>query len=304
MTIGNFDGVHLGHQAIIAQATDLAKQAGSRVKVLTFDPHPASILRPEREPLRLTTPDRKRKLLLDAGADEVVVLVPTAEMLSLEPGEFVANLVAEHQPIALVEGIDFRFGRGRSADVNALAELGKAFGFATPIVPDVQVALSDHLLAPVSSSLIRWLLSHGRVVDAALALGNQYEITGSVVQGDQRGRTLGIPTANLDSADVLGRALPADGVYVATVELGDTATHLAAVSIGIKPTFAGRQHTVEAHLLDYTGNLYGQRITLRFHRWLREQQPFPSLDALKAQLNRDVAQVRELSQLGAVTLPA
>lgn len=298
MTIGNFDGVHLGHQAIVARCCELAREKSATVKVLTFDPHPASVLRPGQEPSRLITAARKRELLLQAGADEVVILEPTPAMLSLEPHDFVAQLVADHHPIALVEGIDFRFGRSRAGDVNSLKVLGDEFGFATHIVPDVQVALSDHLLAPVSSSLIRMLLANGRVVDAALALGKAFELAGSVVQGDQRGRLLNIPTANLDAAAIIGRALPGDGVYAGAVELGDGSEHPAAISIGIKPTFAGRLRTIEAHLLDYTGNLYGQSITLRFHRWLREQQPFPSLEALKAQLHRDVAQVRDLSRMG------
>ncbi len=298
MTIGNFDGVHLGHQAIVSRCGELAREKQVAVKALTFDPHPASVLRPGREPLRLIAAPRKRELLLQAGADEVVILEPTPAMLSLEPHDFVARLVADHHPIAVVEGIDFRFGRGRAGDVKSLAALGDEFGFATHVVPDVQVALSDHLLAPVSSSLIRMLLANGRVMDAALASGRAYELTGNVVQGDRRGRTLDMPTANLDAAATIGRALPGDGVYAGAVELRDGSEHPAAISIGVKPTFAGRRRTIEAHLLDYAGDLYGQTITLRFHRWLREQQPFPSPDALKAQLHRDVAQVRDLVCVG------
>lgn len=303
ITIGNFDGVHLGHRAILALAAERARAAGASVKVLTFEPHPASVLRPGHEPPRLSSLDEKRALLKLAGADEVIVLEPTRELLALEPRQFIVKLITEHHPLAFVEGIDFRFGRSRAGDVQTLRALGGELDFETILVPDEEVAMSDHLLAPVSSSLVRWLLSHGRVVDAAIALGRPFSLGGIVVQGDQRGRTLGIPTANLDPAVIAGRAIPMDGVYAGLAETSQGVVKPAAISIGIKPTFAGKARTIEAHLLDYHGDLYGQPITIRFGRWLREQQSFSSLAALKGQLERDVAQVCELAKLEALFPP-
>lgn len=300
ITIGNFDGVHLGHRKIVAHAAARAQEAGAIVKVLTFDPHPASVLRPGHEPLRLTSLQEKCELLRNAGADEVIVLAPTRELLALEPRSFIAKLVADHDPVAFVEGIDFRFGRGRAGDVMMLRTLGNELNFQTILVPDEEVAMSDHLLAPVSSSLIRWLLSHGRVVDASIALGRAFALRGKIVKGDQRGRTLGIPTANLDGASAIGFALPMDGVYAGLAQTSQGITKPAAISIGIKPTFAGKARTIEAHLLDFTCDLYGQSLTLSVGRWLREQQSFPSLESLKSQLDRDVAQVRELAKLDAL----
>jgi riboflavin kinase/FMN adenylyltransferase len=297
ITIGNFDGVHVGHAAILREARQLAVSLGAAVKALTFDPHPASVLRPGRQPLRLTSLPEKRGLLLEAGADEVIVLEPAPALLAMEPRDFIADLVALHQPEAIVEGVDFRFGRGRAGDIHLLESLGPILGFVLAVVPDAQVALSDHLLAPVSSSLVRWLLSHGRVVDAAIGLGRPFELCGPVVRGDQRGRSLGIPTANLDAAAIAGRAIPGDGVYAGAAMLPDGQSWPAAISVGVKPTFPNAARTIEAHLLGFSGDLYGQTVTIRFNRWLREQQPFPSLKALKSQLLRDVAQVARLCEL-------
>jgi len=306
MTVGNFDGVHVGHRAILSRAAGVAREKHVAVKAVTFDPHPAAVLRPGHEPPRLSTAEEKVELLRSAGADGVVVLRPDAALLALSPAEFVGRLVAQHRPIAFVEGVDFRFGKGRAGDVATLEALGMrgaAGSFQTVVVPDAEVALSDHTLVPVSSSLVRWLLRNGRVADAALCLGRPVGLPGSVVEGERRGRAIGVPTANLEPASFAGRAIPGDGVYAGVVVLPDGATHAAAISIGVKPTFKTASRAIEAHLLDFTGDLYGQQITLRFHRWLRDQQPFPSLDALKTQLGRDIAQVRSLDQSGALAQP-
>ena len=259
---------------------------------LTFDPHPAAVLRPGQEPSRLTTLTRKTQLLKDAGADEVIVLAPTTQLLSLSPEQFIEQLVERHAPATVVEGPDFRFGKARAGDVKMLGELGPRYGYETIIVDDAEVELCDHTLAPLSSSLIRWLLRHGRVADVARCLGRPYELSAAVVRGDQRGRTIDVPTANLDPAALVGRALPGDGVYAGEVMLPDGNARPAAVSVGVKPTFAGRARVIEAHVLDYHGDLYDQTITVRWTRWLREQQQFPSAALLKAQLRRDVEQVR------------
>ena len=292
LTIGNFDGVHLGHRAILARAAEAARLARVKVTALSFDPHPAAVLRPGQEPPRLTTLAQKTQCLRDAGADEVVVLEPSPQLLSLSPREFIEQLVQRHAPAAMVEGPDFRFGKGRAGDVRVLAELGAKLGYETIIVEDAEIELSDHTLAPLSSSLIRWLLRHGRIADAARCLGRPYELSATVVRGDQRGRTIGVPTANLDPVELAGRALPGDGVYAGSVVLADGTERPAAISVGAKPTFAGRGRVIEAHALDYHGDLYGQVIAVRLTRWLRDQQSFPGVAELKAQLQRDVAEVR------------
>ncbi len=304
LTIGNFDGVHLGHRAILARAAEAARQASVRVIALTFDPHPAAVLRPGNEPLRLTTLAQKTRYLRESGADEVVVFAPSPALLSLTPQQFIEQLVERHVPAAIVEGPDFRFGKGRAGDLKVLAELGPRFGYETIIVADAEVELSDHTLAPLSSSLIRWLLRHGRVADAARCLGRPYELSAAVVRGEQLGRTIDVPTANLDPAALAGRALPCDGVYAGEIELENGGVHPAAVSVGIKPTFAGRERVIEAHALDYHGELYGQVIVVRLTRWLRDQQRFPGVAALKAQLQRDVEEVRRMSRGFHVRRPA
>ncbi|MEX2213139.1 MAG: riboflavin biosynthesis protein RibF [Phycisphaeraceae bacterium] len=294
VTIGNFDGVHLGHRAILSCARSLAQGRGASVKVLTFDPHPATVLRPDAAPPRLTSRPEKIELLREGGADEVVVLEPTKELLSLAPQAFIAQVCEAHQPVAFVEGRDFRFGKGRGGDLSLLESLGRSHGFEVIIVEAQEAALSDHLIAPVRSSLIRWLLAHGRVMDAGLCLGRWYSLTAPVVRGEQRGRTIGIPTANLDMAMISDRALPGDGVYAGLAVLPDGKEIAAAISVGMKPTFAGKLRVIEACLLDYDADLYARPLTLRFCRWLREQRPFAGVEELQAQLHRDVAAVRRL----------
>ena len=299
VTVGNFDGVHVGHRAIVARARQVADEHDAAVVAITFDPHPAAVLRPGAQPPRLTDLAERIALLREAGADAVRVIEPTRELLSQLPRQFIERLGAEHAPLAVVEGPNFRFGKDRAGDVRTLAELGRAMSFETIVVDPVETPLLDQLVAPVSSSLVRWLLAGGRVADAARCLGRGYALTAPVVKGAQRGRTLGVPTANLDLGALPGRVLPADGVYAGRAAFDDedqTVEHLAAISIGVKPTFDGRRRVLEAHLLDYAGDLYGRRLTLRFARWLRDQQPFPNTEALRAQLRRDLAATRRLHE--------
>jgi riboflavin kinase/FMN adenylyltransferase len=303
VSIGIFDGVHLGHQAIIARARQLAAERGLRTVAITFDPFPAHVLRPDREPLRLTNIDERARRMHQAGADRVLVIQPTREFLSLAPEQFVRLLVAEHKPAVIVEGPNFHFGKGRQGDTSALAALSTALGFQAVVVPQLSITLSDLTVAPLSSSLVRWLIAQGRTLEAAKALGRHYTLEGTVVVGAQRGRTLDVPTVNLDPADVAGRAIPCDGVYAGRGELPDGRTYAAAISIGIKPTMrpaggAPTARTIEAHLLDFAGDLYGSSIVLHFGRWLRDQQAFPGLPALRRQLQRDIAQVRDLARHG------
>lgn len=288
IAIGNFDGMHVGHRRIVQRAAELARQAGAKTVAMTFYPSPASVLRPGLEPPRLMDRDQRMAALREAGAEEVVVLEPTPDVLGLTAEEFVAQVVERYRPVAWVEGEDFRFGHNRAGDARLLQELGGRTGFAVHVLEKVQVSLSDQFLAPVSSSLIRWLLARGRVADAARCLGQPFSISGKVIAGEKRGRAIGVPTANLDPASAQGRAMPADGVYSGRVTTHLGADYAAAISIGVKPTFGQHQRIIEAHLLGFQGDLYGQVIEIAFDRWVRDQQPFPNAGALKSQIARDI----------------
>jgi len=292
ITIGNFDGVHLGHQAILRAARAVGDEHGWPIRAVTFDPHPRAILRPDdRTPLLLPV-DQRVQRLRDAGADDVVVLRPTHELLATEPEQFIQHLRREHDAAVFVEGYNFRFGKFRRGDVDLLRKVGGEQRFDVVVVDPQETALLNQHAARVSSSLVRWLLACGRVADAARCLGRPHELRARVVKGEQRGRSIGVPTINLSSDDLKSLCLPADGVYAATATLPGADAYPAAVSIGIKPTFGRRAHIVEAHLLDFEGDLYDKTVTLALHRWLRDQQPFPSVDDLKAQLHRDIIAVR------------
>lgn len=297
ITIGNFDGVHLGHQAILDAAREIAVANDAGVLAMTFDPVPIAVLRPGECPPHLGTIDQRIAALKQAGADDVVVLKPTKELLSHEAPHFIAQLIEQHNAVGFVEGEDFRFGAKRSGDMTILAEMGQQQGFAVKALPRVETPLSDHSVAPISSSLIRWLVGRGRVEDASACMGRHFELQGQIVQGEQRGRTIGVPTANLDGQSWHGLIVPMDGVYAGTVALGqDNTPHPAAISVGVKPTFGQDQLNIEAHLIDYKTEhpdaLYGQKATFRFAHWVRDQYPFPGVDALTKQLHRDIDQCK------------
>lgn len=298
MTIGVYDAIHLGHTAILTTARKLADQAGAQLVVLAFDPHPAAVLRPGTQPPRLTSSDQKRELLLTAGADRVEVLTPSKDLFAQTPAEFIENLVKTYHPLAIVEGSNFCFGRQRSGTIDTLRELGQQHGFEVHVQPQAQVMLTDQLQVPVSSSLVRWLVGCGRMADVSRCLDRFYTLSGPVIKGEQRGRTINVPTVNLDLSACTDKLVPADGVYAGQAQLPDGSTYTAAISVGTKPTFDQNLLTVEAHLLDFQGDLYGQTVTLGFARWLRDQQPFPGIDALKAQLGRDIAQTRTWQEQG------
>jgi riboflavin kinase/FMN adenylyltransferase len=293
ISIGTFDGVHLGHQAILRRGRQVADAMGLPLAALAFDPHPAAVLRPERRPPRLQTLEAKRQALLDAGADKVVILQPSEALLNQTPDQFIATLCETQRPAAMVEGHDFRFGQGRVGNIATLRDLGAAMHFEVHEVATVEVALGDHLIVPARSSVIRYLIGCGRMDDAAKCLGRLHEIAAPIIEGERRGRTIGVPTINLD-VNALGELLaPGDGVYAGTALLPGGDERAAAISIGTKPTFDGNEMLIEAHLLDFDGDLYGQTVTLRIARWLRDQQRFPGLNALKAQLARDIQQTRK-----------
>lgn len=294
LTIGNFDGVHRGHQALVAAARRLAGPAeeGGRVVAVTFEPHPAARLRPDAVPPRLALPAERQRLLRKAGASEVLELDPTPALLDLEPARFLDELRARVPFTAIVEGGDFRFGRGRSGSIATLRELGAARGFAIEVLPPVDVTLTDHTVVRASSSIVRWLLTMGRVRDAALVLGRPYELTATTVPGDRRGRTIGFPTLNAAPSEQL---LPMDGVYGGVAHLPDGRRALAAISVGTKPTFGASARTCEAHLLDIDLPLdwYGAQVRMSFVTWIREQRAFGSLDALLERIRSDIRAIRE-----------
>jgi riboflavin kinase/FMN adenylyltransferase len=292
ISVGNFDGVHIGHQAILRTARELADEHGAGVTAVTFDPPPVALLKPDHHPPQVASTQERARWLRKAGADRVVVLRPDRAMLALSAEAFVDQLVREHHAVGFVEGDDFRFGHKRGGDMALLAELGAQRGLAVRALGRVTVGLSDQSTAPVSSSLVRWLVGRGRMRDVSACLGRSWEATAAVVKGEQRGRTIGIPTANLDMASLAGRILPMDGVYAGEAVLEDGAAYPAAISVGTKPTFGERRLTIEAHLIGYEpaapDGLYGRPLTIRFARWIRDQYPFPNADDLVTQLRRDI----------------
>lgn len=295
ITIGNFDGVHLGHQSLIGAARDMAREHGARAVAISFNPHPAAVLRPGQEPPLLMPIEARRRAIIQAGADEVILLAPAPAILSLTPDQFIDHLKERHNLRGLVEGPDFRFGANRAGSVATLAELSRTKDFSLRIIEPLAAALTDQLIAPISSSLIRWLIGCGRVADAAICLGRPFALGGLVIEGEKRGRTLGVPTANLRIDPEL--LLPADGVYTGRAEVNGQ-MHAAAISIGVKPTFKDAPRTVEVHLLDFSGDLYGDRLEVELMRWLRDQQRFPNLPSLKRQLEHDVGQAAYHNGLG------
>ncbi len=299
ITIGNFDGVHVGHRHILSIARQHAEAHGDAIVVaMTFDPHPATVLQPGSQPPRLMSLDQKITALRQAGADRVVVMEPTEQILGLDPETFVRRLVGDQHPIAIVEGRGFRFGKGRAGDMRTLERLGEHYGFKAVAVDSVSIGLTDQLMAPVSSTLIRWLVSHGRMMDAALCMTQPFALTSRVVHGERRGVSIGVPTANLDIESLREHQLPGMGVYAGVVETISGDRFPAAISVGIKPTFQGQKFAIEAHLIDYGGDLYGYTITVRFVRWLRDQQRFPNVATLQAQIRRDIDQTRQWYNAG------
>ena len=296
ITIGNFDGLHLGHRALI-DACRIAVGVSGRVIVISFDPHPAAILRPDAMPRRLSRFEQRTSVVEHWQNVRVVRLEPALALLRQTPEEYVAALVQSYRPSVIVEGDDFRFGRGRTGSIETLRELGTRYNFDVLTVAPVKVALRDQSVVRASSSLIRWLISNGRVLDATRLLGRPYELWCTVVQGEKRGRALGVPTVNLDHADY---QLPADGVYAGIATVPDGRQFAAAISVGTKPTFGEAARVCEAHLINYHGPLddYGWTVRLQIHEWLREQYTYPNAEALIEQLHRDNRNVLQVTDLG------
>jgi riboflavin kinase/FMN adenylyltransferase len=287
-TIGVFDGVHRGHQQIIGRATKRAGDEGVPSVVLTFDPHPSEVVRPGSHPAVLTGYDYKARLVEDLGADVLCVLPFTLDFSRLTPGEFAYEVLVEHlHASAVVVGENFRFGHKAAGDVAVLTELGLRFGFATEGVPLLREGQTT-----ISSTYVRACVDAGDVAAAARALGRPHRVEGVIVRGDRRGAELGFPTANLEPPR--HSAVPADGVYAGhLVRRG--ASLPAAISIGTNPTFSGRERRVEAYVLDFDDDLYGEHLALDFAARLRDTVRFEGVEALVSQMARDVEETRRLT---------
>jgi riboflavin kinase / FMN adenylyltransferase len=290
VTIGNFDGVHRAHQVLVAEALARARAADGTAVALTFDPHPARIVDPARAAPALMTLDQKAEVMAALGLDVLAVLPFDAHRAGQEPDAFAREVLGGMLGArVVVVGTAFRFGRARAGDAAGLTRLGQALGFEVVAVPAI-----EHDGQPISSSRIRKELAAGRVEEAARLLGRPFFVDGRVARGEGRGRTLGIPTANLDVAN---EALPARGVYAGWCRTLDPAPGErwpAVVNLGRRPTFGGGDTTVEAHLLDRDVDLYGRRLRLEFAARLRDEQPFPGPEALIEQIRHDIGRARPL----------
>lgn len=292
MTVGNFDGIHLGHRAILETVVERAREHGGQAVVYTFDPHPRKVLRQESAPALLTTTEQKIELLEAQGVDAVVIEPFTLEFAKTDPEVFIRDCL--HHRIAPTEvyvGYDFHFGRDRKGSMRLLTELGPRLGFAVTIIPEVTMDEGD-----VNSTRIRGLLAEGELEVAGRMLGRPYAVRGRIVTGDQRGRTIGFPTANLDSEN---EVLPSPGVYTGELRFLDAGepgreSRLPVVTnVGRRPTFKdGDEVVAEAHVLDWQGDLYDRKVELSFSSRIRAEQKFPGVDALRAQIARDVAEAK------------
>jgi riboflavin kinase/FMN adenylyltransferase len=286
VTIGVFDGVHIGHRQVIADLITMAASSEISPAIITFDPHPLSILAPERAPKMLTSVDQRIDQFRQLGV-EIAGVLDFPDIRHLLASQFCEEVLfrALHAKRVVV-GADFRFGRDRGGDATLLAVEGERLGFEVSVID-----LFGYRDGVVSSTRIRQLLSDGLVEEAAALLGRPYELAGQVVEGGRRGGTIGFPTANI--AITPDRQVPGRGVYAGQAMVGDE-IHLAAINVGTRPTFDGRGTTIEAHLLDYSGDLYGRSLAIDFRVRLRDEVRFDGVEALTSQIRLDVERVREV----------
>lgn len=291
VTIGAYDGVHLGHRAVIRQVRQRAAELGALSVVVTFDRHPASVVRPDAAPRLLTTPEQKIELLSQTGVDAVVVVPFSPEQAKETPVDFVTRvLVKALRTQAVIVGSDFHFGHMRQGNVTLLREMGERHDFTCE--PIVLVPRADGVNEPVSSTAIRRALAGGEIDSATRMLGRAHEVRGVVIEGDQRGRTIGFPTANVNIPT--GMCLPSDGVYAGIYRRPDGTEYSCAINLGRRPTFYANQDysLLEAFLLDFTGDLYGEDAAVQFVAFLRSEKQFGGLDELKEQLVKDIDSAR------------
>jgi riboflavin kinase/FMN adenylyltransferase len=287
IALGNFDGFHLGHQAVAGEAVRWAREQGRPAIIATFDPHPVRHFKPDAPPFRLTTLDQREALFAEAGADAMLVFGFDGAMAAMPAEAFVRDLLSDRLgAAAVVTGEDFTFGRARGGNVGVLRDVGAAVGLETravgPVLLDGEV---------VSSSRIREALVAGDPQEAARLLTRPFAIRGPVQHGDKVGRTINFPTANLDIGSYLR---PRYGIYAVTGHLPDGRVLKGAANIGIRPTFDPPKELLEPHFFDFSGDLYGQEIEVAFHHFLRGEAKFDSLDALVAQMGRDCDEAKRL----------
>jgi riboflavin kinase/FMN adenylyltransferase len=296
LTIGNFDGLHVGHRAIMETVIGRARDLGGEAVVYTFDPHPRKILQPDRQTRLLNTLEQKLELFEAMGADVVIVEPFDLAFSRVEPEAFVREYIHRRiRPVEVYVGYDFHFGRDREGSMRLLTETGPRLGFAVTIIPEITIDGLD-----VNSTRIRELLAAGAVEEAARLLGRPFQVRGRVVEGDRRGREIGFPTANLSLEN---EVLPARGVYTGELRLLDDGdppggvAMQAVTNVGVRPTFEdGHGLLAEAHAIDFEGDLYGRRVELDFRERLRAERKFAGVDELRRQIGRDVEEARRRSK--------
>ncbi len=292
VTIGNFDGLHVGHRAIVETVVERARQLGGEAVAYTFYPHPRKVLTPDRAPRLLTTIEQRVELLRTAGVDTVIVEPFTDEFSKMPAEDFIRTVLHQRiRPVEVYVGYDFHFGRDREGSMRLLTELGPKLGFSVTIIPEVTVDAGD-----VNSTRIRQMLSEGRVEEAFAMLGRNYTVRGRIVEGHRRGHELGFPTANLEPENEI---LPAAGVYAGQLRFLDDGSpqagseYFAVTNVGVRPTFDDERRLIaEAHLLDFSGDIYGRRVELSFAHHLRDERRFAGVEGLRKQIARDVEEGR------------
>ena len=287
LAIGVFDGVHLGHQAVLKQALDDAKKEDGAAVAVTFDPHPVRVLRPDLAPRLLTSTPHKLRLIGDFGIERLLVIPFDLAFAATPPEDFIGSLAAAARPLReICVGFEWSFGRARAGNLALLDRLGQQLGFDEVGVPAVEIRGQI-----VSSTLIRRAIESGDFATAAAFLGREFTILGTVIEGARIGRTLGFPTANLSAHN---EQFPPNGVYAVEVRHGEN-RHRGVVNIGVRPTIqnADGERVFEVHLFDFAEDLYGQDLEVTFRRFLRPERKFPSLDALRAQIALDAEHARE-----------
>ena len=290
VALGNFDGFHLGHQAVVRRAVQRGFHERRPVIVATFDPHPVRFFKPDLPAFRLTTLDQREALFAHAGADAMLVFSFDKALAVTSSEDFVSDVLAQQIGAAgVVTGDDFTFGRGRKGDVALLKQLGQESGVIAEAVAPVLLDAER-----ISSGRIREALQGGDTATATHLLSRDFAIEGLVQSGDKRGRELGYPTANMVLGDYLR---PRYGIYAVRVTLDDASEHPGVASLGVRPTFDPPQELLEAHLLDFEGDLYGRKIEVGLHAFIREEQKFESVEALVAEMRNDEANARHLLAL-------
>ncbi|HXY61133.1 MAG TPA: bifunctional riboflavin kinase/FAD synthetase [Chthoniobacterales bacterium] len=288
LAIGVFDGVHRGHQAVISISTDHARAANGTPVVVTFDPHPEKILRPQSAPHLLSATQHKIALIRALGVGHLLIVTFDRQFAATEPEDFVQQLVTHSKPLReICVGHEWSFGRNRRGNLDLLKKMGVKFNFEVVGVPPIKA--NDEV---VSSTAVRQAIDRGDFAKAAAMLGREYTVLGTVTHGDNLGKKIGFPTANLSAHN---EQFPPNGVYAAAARLSD-GVHLGVVNLGVRPTMtSGRSERVlEIHLLDFNQDIYGRDVEVRFVKYLRPEKKFENVDALVGQIQRDVDQAREL----------